>query len=161
MKISIIVAMSTNRVIGLNNALPWRLSADLKRFKSLTMGHCLVMGRKTFESIGRPLPGRTIIVLTHQRDYAPEGVLVAHALDDALTMATGDEVVITGGAHIYQQALPLADRLYLTLIHAAFEGDAYFPFFDESDWQLVSEEHHAPSEAFSYAYSFLVYNRKN
>ena len=160
MKISVIVAMSTNRVIGLNNALPWRLSADLKRFKQLTMGHCVLMGRKTYESIGRPLPGRTIIVLTHQEDFAPPSVLVAHSLDQALAMAIGDELFIAGGEQIYQQTLPLADRLYLTLIDGEFAGDAYFPAYDESNWQLVSEERHEPTDANPYSYRFLVYERK-
>jgi dihydrofolate reductase len=160
MKISIIVAMSTNRVIGLNNALPWRLSADLKRFKQLTMGHCVLMGRNTYESIGRPLPGRTIIVLTHQKDYAPPGVLVAHSLDQALAMASGDELFIAGGEQIYQQILPLADRLYLTIIDGEFAGDAYFPAYDESNWQLISEERHDPTDANPYSYRFLVYERK-
>lgn len=159
-KLSIIVAMSTNRVIGLNNRLPWRLSADLKRFKSLTLGHTLLMGRQTYQSIGRPLPGRTIVVLTRQKDFAPEGVLVAHSLDEALTLATGEEVFIAGGAQIYHQTLPLADRLYLTIIDAPVAGDAYFPAFDESDWQLLSEERHDPSEANPYSYRFLVYERK-
>jgi dihydrofolate reductase len=160
MKISIIAAMSTNRVIGLNNALPWRLSADLKRFKQLTMGHCVLMGRNTYESIGRPLPGRTIIVLTHQKDYAPPGVLVAHSLDQALAMASGDELFIAGGEQIYQQILPLADRLYLTIIDGEFAGDAYFPAYDESNWQLISEERHDPTDANPYSYRFLVYERK-
>jgi len=160
MILSLIVAMSTNRVIGLNNSIPWRLPADLKRFKSLTMGHCLVMGRKTFESIGRPLPGRTIVVLTHQQDYAPPGVLVAHSLDEALSMALGVEVFVAGGEQIYQQTLALADRLYLTIIEKEFAGDAYFPPFDESDWQLISKESHPPTETTPFPYSFLVYERK-
>jgi len=186
MILSLIVAMSTNRVIGLNNSIPWRLPADLKRFKSLTMGHCLVMGRKTFESIGRPLPGRTIVVLTHQKDFAPPGVFVAHTLDEALRIAkktvtsdkwpvmseesplvtrhsslvTDFEVFIAGGAQIYQQTLALADRLYLTVIDGEFAGDAYFPSFDETDWQLISEERHEGTEIFAHSYSFLVYERK-
>lgn len=160
-KLSIIAAMSTNRVIGRNNRLPWRLSADLKRFKSLTMGHCLLMGRKTFESIGRPLPGRTIVVLTRQKDFAPPGVLVAHTLDEALRMAPGEEVFVAGGAQIYQQTLALADRLYLTVIDGEFPGDAYFPSFDEGDWQLITEEHHEPTETSPYSHRFLIYERKN
>ncbi|MFQ5930282.1 MAG: dihydrofolate reductase, partial [Acidobacteriota bacterium] len=139
MRLSIIAAVSANQVIGHNNRLPWRLPADLKRFKSLTMGHHLLVGRKTFESIGRPLPGRTTVVITHRNDYAPKGVLVAHSLNEAVKMASGDdEVFIAGGAQIYRQTLARADRLYLTLIHEDFEGDAYFPQFDESDWLLSS-----------------------
>lgn len=162
MRLSIIAAMSANRVIGSNNDLPWRLPADWKRFKSLTMGHHLIMGRKTFESIGQPLPGRTTIVITRQTGFAPAGgVLVAHSIDQALQMVTGDnEVFVAGGAQIYQQMLPRADRLYLTSIHAEFEGDTDFPEFEESDWQLISEENQEPDEKNPYSYSFLVYERK-
>ncbi len=118
MRLSIIAAMSANRVIGSNNDLPWRLPADWKHFKSLTMGHHLIMGRKTFESIGQPLPGRTTVVITHQTGFAPTGVLVAHSIDQALQMVVeDDEVFVAGGAQIYQQMLPQADRLYLTSIH--------------------------------------------
>ena len=161
MRLSIIAAMSANRVIGNNNNLPWRLPADLKRFKSLTLGHHLIMGRKTFESIGQPLPGRTTVVITHQTGFAPEGVLVAHSIDQALQMASGDdEVFVAGGAQIYQQMLPRADRLYLTSIHEEFEGDTDFPEFEESDWQLISEEDHAADEKNPYSYSFLIYEKK-
>jgi dihydrofolate reductase len=160
MRLSIIAAMSANRVIGSNNDLPWRLPADWKRFKSLTMGHHLIMGRKTFESIGQPLPGRTTVVITHQTDYAPEGVLVAHSVEQALKMAAGDdEVFIAGGAQIYEQMLPRADRLYLTSIHEEFEGDTDFPEFEESDWDLISEESYAPDERNPYPYTFLIYER--
>ncbi|MCZ6878412.1 MAG: dihydrofolate reductase [Acidobacteria bacterium] len=162
MRLSIIAAMSANRVIGSNNDLPWRLPADWKRFKKLTMGHHLIMGRKTFESIGQPLPGRTSVVITHQTDYAPVGgVLVAHSIDQALQMVVGDnEVFVAGGAQIYQQMLPRADRLYLTSIHEEFEGDTDFPEFEESDWQLISEEGYEPDEKNPYPYTFLVYERK-
>ncbi len=162
MKLSIIAAMSANRVIGSNNDLPWRLPADLKRFKNLTMGHHLIMGRKTFESIGQPLPGRTTIVMTHHTDYAPEGVQVAHSVDQALQMAAGDdEVFVAGGGQIYRQMLPRADRLYLTSIHDEFEGDTDFPEFKESDWQLISEEGHEPDEKNPYTYTFSVYERRS
>lgn len=160
MRLSIIAAMSANRVIGRNGKLPWRLPADLARFKSLTTGHCLLMGRKTFESIGRPLPGRTTVVISRRRDYAPGGVLVAHSLEEALRMATGEEVFIAGGAQIYRQTLGRADRLYLTVLDREFEGDAFFPEYDESGWRLVSEERHEPAEETSYAYRFLVYERR-
>ncbi len=160
MRLSIIAAMSANRVIGRNNDLPWRLPADWKRFKSLTMEHHLIMGRKTFESIGQPLPGRTTVVITHQTDYAPEGVLVAHSVEQALQMAAGDdEVFVAGGAQIYQQVLPRADRLYLTSIHEDFEGDTNFPDFEKSDWDLISEESYAPDEKNPYPYTFLIYER--
>ncbi len=162
MRLSIIAAMSVNRVIGSNNDLPWRLPADLKRFKSLTMGHHLIMGRKTFESIGQPLPGRTTVVITHQAGYAPAGVLVAHSIEQALEIAAGDdEVFVAGGGQIYQQLLPRADRLYLTSIHEEFEGDTNFPEFEESDWKLISEEDCEADEKNPYPYSLLVYERKN
>lgn len=160
MRLSIIAAMSANRVIGSNNDLPWRLPADWKRFKSLTMGHHLIMGRKTFESIGQPLPGRTTVVITRQTGYAPEGVLVAHSVEQALqTVGGDDEVFIAGGAQIYQQMLPRADRMYLTSIDEQFEGDTDFPEFEESDWELISEEGHAPDEKNPYPYTFLIYER--
>ncbi len=160
MTISIIAAMAHNRVIGRDNKIPWRMPADLARFKQLTMGHCLLMGRKTFESIGRPLPGRTTVVITRQKKYAPEGVRVAHSLQQALRMATGEEVFIAGGAEIYAQALPLADRMYLTIIRRNFEGDTYFPELDKSRWQLVWEADHKADQDNPCNYSFLLYERK-
>ena len=169
MRLSIIAAMSLNRVIGRENRLPWRLPSDWARFKKLTMGHCLVMGRKTFESIGRPLPGRTTVVLTRRRDYvptgvppgAPPGVQVAQSLEQALGMVSGEEVFITGGAELYRQTLGRAERLYLTLIKTTLEGDTYFPEFEEADWPLVSQQDHPADASNPYPYSFLVYERKN
>ena len=168
MRLSIIAAMSQNRVIGRDTRLPWHLPADWAHFKKLTMGHCLLMGRKTFESIGRPLPGRTIVVVTRQHDYAPPsappgalpGVRLAHFVEEALAMTTGDEVFIAGGADIYRQTLPRVERIYLTLVQATLEGDTYFPEFDEADWQLVSQEHYLANAKNPYPYSFLVYERK-
>ncbi len=160
MNLSIIAAMSANRVIGRQNSLPWRLPADLARFKRLTMGHPVIVGRKTFEAIGRPLPGRTMIVLTRRPDYAPEGTLVAHSLEEAIGMAQSDEVFVIGGEQIYRQALPRAHRLYLTLVEAQFEGDAVFPEFSRSEWQLVSSEQHSADDKNPYPYTFLVYERK-
>ena len=161
MRLSIIAAMSANRVIGRDNSLPWKLPGDWKRFKNLTMGHYLLMGRKTFESIVRPLPGRTTVVITHQTGFAPAGVLVAHSIDQALhVVAEDDEVFVAGGAQIYQQMLPRADRLYLTSIHEEFEGDTKFPEFEESDWQLISEEDYEPNEKNPYPYTFSVYEKK-
>jgi len=157
MTISIIVAMSSNRVIGLNNALPWRLPADLKRFKQLTMGHSLIMGRKTFESIGRPLPGRTTIVVTNRSDYERDGVQVVHSIEEALSRTTDDEVFIAGGAEIYRQTIDRTDKLYLTVIEKQFAGDAFFPVIDFARWQLESEEKHEPDEQFEFPYSFGVY----
>jgi dihydrofolate reductase len=160
MNISIIAAMSANRVIGRDNALPWRLPADLKRFKNLTMGHCLLMGRKTFASIGRPLPGRTMIILTRQMDFTLPDILVAHSLDEALSLASGEELFSAGGEEIYRQTLSLANRMYLTIIHSEFTGDAFFPLYDETDWVLLEEERHQPDENNPYSYSFLTYDRK-
>jgi dihydrofolate reductase len=160
-RINIIAALAANNVIGRDNRLPWRLSSDLKRFKALTMGHHLVMGRKTFASIGRPLPGRTTIIVTRDASFHADGVKVAHSLQDALDMASDDaEVFIAGGAQIYEQALHLAHRMYLTRVHADVEGDAIFPDFDDvSEWRLDDVEHCEPDEKNEYPFSFLVYDR--
>lgn len=158
MRLAAIVAMASNRCIGKDNTLPWRLPADLKRFKQLTMGHTLVMGRKTYESIGRPLPGRTMVVLTRQKDYAPEGVRVAHSLEQALELARGGEVFIAGGADLYQQTLERLGRLYLTRIERDYAGDTFFPEVDLSGWRLVEEEHH-PATATEPPFTFLTYER--
>jgi dihydrofolate reductase len=155
MSISIIAALSNNNVIGRNNALPWHLSADLKRFKALTMGHTLVMGRKTFQSIGRPLPGRRTVVVT-RGDFRADGVDVVHSLQDALA----DGAFICGGAEIYAQSLERADRMYLTRVHVDVEGDAFFPEFDDvTEWKLVDAEHCEADEKNEYPYSFLTYER--
>ena len=162
MRLSLIAAMSANRVIGRDNSLPWKLPADWKHFKNLTMGHHLLMGRKTFESIGRPLPGRTTVVITRQSSYSPTGVLVAHSIEQALQLAAQDsEAFVAGGAQIYRLMLPRADRIYLTSIDEEFEGDTFFPDFDESDWQLISQENREPDEKNAYPYTFLTYGRKN
>ncbi|WNG44631.1 dihydrofolate reductase [Archangium minus] len=159
MTLSAIVAMASNRCIGKDNTLPWRLPADLKRFKQLTMGHTLILGRKTYESIGRPLPGRTMVVVTRQRDYAPEGVQVVHSLEQALEQARGDdEPFIAGGADLYRQSLERVQRLYLTRIEREYEGDAFFPEVDLSAWRLLAEEHH-PATATEPPFSFLTYER--
>jgi dihydrofolate reductase len=144
MKVTIIVAMTPDRVIGRGGELPWRLPADLARFKRLTMGHPLVMGRKTYASIGRPLPGRTSIVLTRDAGLRAEGVLVAGNLNDALEQASrspgGDEIFIVGGGEVYEQAMPLADRILVTLVNADLAGDAWFPELPPGAWRLVGEE---------------------
>jgi len=141
MKVSIIVAMARNRVIGRDNAMPWHLPAELKYFKRVTMGKPIIMGRKTFESIGRPLPGRHNIVVTRDRGYAQAGVTVVHGLPEAIAAAGDvDEVVIVGGAELYRQALPMADRLYLTEIESETEGDTWFPQIRQGDWREVSRE---------------------
>ncbi len=158
--ISLIVAASANNVIGAQGELPWRLSDDLRRFKEVTMGKPIVMGRKTWDSIGRPLPGRQNIVITRQDDFAAEGCDVVGSVDEALS-ATGDaaEVMIIGGSQVYALFLPRADRLYLTRVHAQIDGDAFFPAIGESEWRLVREEHHAADERNEHAFSFLCFDR--
>ena len=160
--LSLIVAISDNHVIGREGQLPWHLSADLKRFKRLTMGHHIVMGRKTYDSIGRQLPGRTSVVLTRQTDWAVEGVLTATDFESALTL-TGDdeEVFVIGGSQIYQLALPLVDRLYVTRVHATVQGDTYFPEITSEQWQLQQTDSFAADEKNDHAYSFLIYQRNN
>ena len=162
MRLSIIVAVAENGVIGRDNDLPWYLPADLERFKQLTMGHHLLMGRKTFEAIGRALPGRTTVVITRRRPTLPEGVERAGSLEEALALAAAsgeDEAFVAGGAQVYHLALPQADRLYLTRIHAAIEGDTRFPELIESEWEQVSRVDHGPDGKNVYSYSFLVYDR--
>lgn len=166
MRISIIAAMDTHRLIGKDDGLPWRLPADLQHFKALTLGKPVIMGRKTFESIGRPLPGRTNIIVTRDPGYAPEGVLIEHNLNDALESAreaVGDkgEAMVVGGANVYFQFLPRADRMYLTLVHGQFEGDAWFPAYDRRDWGVIHEEHHPADEQNSTAYSFITLQRRH
>jgi len=161
MKLSIIVATADNRVIGLDNDLPWHLSADLRRFKRLTMGHHLIMGRKTFEAIGRPLPGRSMVVISRGNPDLPDGVALASSLEQAIELArsTGDsEAFVAGGAQIYALALPIADRLYLTQINQHISGDAYFPEFHEDQWRLLEREDHV-ADASGMSYSFLNYER--
>ncbi len=158
--ISIIAAMAENRVIGVHNTLPWRLPADLKHFRKLTTGHHVIMGRRNYESIGKPLPDRTNIVITHNPNYRAPGCLVVHSIEEALAIANSDpEIFVIGGAEIYRQALDSADRLYLTLVHAHVDGDTYFPEFNGSHWQEVGRERHEADERNRYAYTFLVYAR--
>ncbi|MCL4209562.1 MAG: dihydrofolate reductase [Phycisphaeraceae bacterium] len=161
MLLSLIAAISKNGVIGRDGGLPWRLPDDLRRFKHLTMGHHVVMGRRTFDEIKRPLPGRTNIVITRDRSWAHEGVQVAHSLDEAIAGISPDETeaFIIGGGEIYALALPRADRLYLTRVEATIEGDTYFPAFDASTWRLVSAEHHAADERHVHAMTFEDYVR--
>jgi len=158
--ISIIVAMDQNRVIGSDNALPWHLPADLKHFKAMTVGKPIIMGRKTWESLPGKLPGRTHIIITANPDYAVEGCVVVHSLEAALE-AAGDalEVMIVGGAMLYQQALPLADRLYLTLVETQVEGDARFPEYNPSQWRELERQRHSSDEKNPFAYSFLTLSR--
>ncbi len=162
-RVALIWAMSENRVIGKDNDLPWRLSADLKHFKAVTLGKPVIMGRKTFDSIGKPLPGRTNIVITRRTDYQPDGAIVVRDLEAALEAGRQaaeksdvPEVMVIGGAQIYALTLEQADRLYVTEIHGEFEGDAYFPSFDASGWIEASREFHAESEDGQPAHSFVV-----
>lgn len=158
---SLIVAMTRRGVIGRGGTLPWKLPADLARFKSLTMGHFLLMGRKTFESLGRVLPGRTSVVITRQHDYQPPpGVLVARSLDAALQLAAADpEPFIIGGAEIFELALDRADRLYVTWVEAEIEGDTYFPPFRAADWTVCESSPRAADERNPFPTTFAVYDR--
>ncbi len=161
--VNIIAAVAQNGVIGAGNQLPWRLPADLKRFKALTMGHTLVMGRKTFDSIGRPLPGRATIVVTRDRNWSHEGVTVAHSVDDALAQASGapvvSEIFIAGGAEIYAQTMTRADRLYLTHVGRPFDGDAHFPPIDPKIWSAVERERHDDDDDGELPFEFVTYLR--
>lgn len=163
MHISIIVAMAHQRVIGLKNQMPWHLPADLKHFKTVTMGKPMIMGRKTFESIGRPLPGRLNIVITRNADWHADGVITAHSLDEALVAAGAvDEVMIIGGGHLYAEALPKATRLYLTQIDLdAMEADTWFPEYSPEQWHLVHEDLHQPDDKNPHAYCFQTLERSD
>lgn len=166
MKISIIAAMGTNRGLGFGNKLPWYLPDDLKRFKKLTDGHAVVMGRKTHESIGRPLPNRRNIVVTRNRGYKAEGCLVVGSMEEAIRAAENnatdndDEIFVIGGAEIYALALPVASRMYLTFVDANVPADVFFPKFDEREWRIVSTENHDQDEKHPYAFVWNVYERK-
>ena len=164
MKIALIVAASQNNVIGLDNQLPWHLPEDLQYFKAVTMGKPILMGRKTYESIGRPLPGRTNIVLTRDANWSAKGVVVVNDLDSATAAsekacaaAGADELMIIGGEQIYRKFLPVADKLYLTKVEAVVEGDAYFPAIDSDQWQQVAEK--IPEKVGNYSYRFVVLER--
>ncbi|MDP2827889.1 MAG: dihydrofolate reductase [Sulfuricellaceae bacterium] len=156
-----IAAMAQNRVIGIDNTLPWRLPADLAHFKALTMGHHILMGRKTFESLGKPLPGRTSIVITRDRDYLAAGCVVVHSLDAAMRTCEGDEeAFFIGGADLYRQAMDHSERIYLTEVQTRVEGDAWFPELDLQQWQEVSRISHQADEKNQLNYDFVVYERK-
>jgi dihydrofolate reductase len=158
--LSILVAMASNRTIGINNTLPWRIPADLQHFKKLTMGHHMIMGRKTFESIGKPLPGRTTVVVSRDRNLKIDGCIVAHSLQEAIAHCSSDSLVfVVGGADMYAQALGLADTLYITEIQQDVAGDAWFPEFDRSKWLEVSREAHHQDTPQSLDYHFVEYRR--
>lgn len=166
MRISLIVAASTNNVIGKSNGMVWNLPNDTRYFKNTTWGMPVIMGRKTYESMSsEPLPGRFIIVITHNRDWNPNSpkVTVVASLDAAIAAAAATdcrEIFVAGGGQIYAEALPAADRIYMTRVHAIVEGDAYFPAFDEQAWELVRRTDFAADERHVYGYSFEVWDRK-
>ena len=167
MKVSLIVALSENQVIGAGGQLPWRLSADLKRFKRLTMNHHIIMGRKTFESMKAPLAGRTNIVITRDPGYQRAGIQVAANLAQAIALAEAqclvdgrDEIMVAGGAEIYALALPLATRLYVTTVDVELEGDTYFPDIDFAAWRELSRESFPADAANSHAYTIALFERK-
>lgn len=159
-RLSIIVAMARNRVIGAKGAMPWHLPEELKRFKQLTMGHPLIMGRRTWESIGRPLPGRTMIVVTRQPDYRAPGALVVHSLDEALAAAGDDpEIFVIGGEEIFRAALPRADRLYLTTVEADVPGDTFMPEIDWAAWREIDAREHPADGRNPFAFRSATYER--
>jgi len=159
-RVSIIVAMAKNRVIGAGNRIPWHLPSELKLFKAVTFGHHIIMGRKTYESINRLLPGRTTVIVTRQPGYRVPGALIAHGLESAIAACGEDnEVFVIGGGELYKSALPLADRIYLTTVDAEPAGDTRMPDFDLGGWRETSFESHPADDQHRYAYRFSVYDR--
>ena len=159
--ISLIWAMAENRVIGRRNKLPWHLPADLKHFKALTLGKPILMGRRTWESLPGLLPDRRHIVVTRDLSYRADGCIVVHSVDEALDAVSGaPELMVVGGGALYQAMLPVADRLYMTLVHADVQGDTLFPPFNPAEWEQVGREDHAPDERNPYPYSFVELRRK-
>jgi len=162
MIISLIAAMGEDRVIGIDNRLPWRLPADMKHFRALTLGKPVLMGRKTFDSIGKPLPGRTNIVVSQDPAFQPQGVRVARTLAEALAAGVdAAEIMVIGGASFYAQLLPQAQRLYLTQIHHPFSGDAFFPAWDHHEWHEIAREDHDADQDNVYSYSFITLSRRD
>jgi len=161
MLISAIFAMSENRVIGKNNQLPWHLPADLKHFKKITLGKPILMGRKTYESIGRPLPGRCNVIITKDIDYQAPGCVVVNSIEQALaTTKESDEIFVMGGALLYQAMLPLIQRLYMTIIHQPFDGDTFFPLLNQDDWQEIERVDYTKDSENPHPYSFFILDRK-
>ena len=155
--ISIIAAVSENGIIGSGNAMPWHIKEDFKRFKTLTTGHPVIMGRKTFESLGRPLPNRTNIIVTRNKSFIINDCLTASSIEEAINMCNHEEeIFIIGGGEIYRQAMPMADKIYLTLIHKSFNGDTFFPEID-SGWREISREYHEKGESFEFPFEFIDY----
>ncbi|KOR79280.1 dihydrofolate reductase [Bacillus sp. FJAT-21352] len=160
--ISLIVAMDQNRVIGKNNKLPWHLPSDLQYFKKVTMGHPIVMGRKTFESIGRVLPGRENVIVTRNQEFKAEGCVVLHDIAQIKMFADNheEEVFVIGGAEIFKEILPFTDRLYITEIHETFEGDTFFPEIDENEWDEISSNPGSIDEKNRFAHDFIILQKK-
>ena len=159
-RLSLIVAMARNRVIGAKGAIPWRLPNELQLFKRVTMGHHMIMGRKTWESIGRLLPGRTTVIVTRQKDYTVPGAITGLTLTDAISKCANDnEVFVIGGAELFREALPTADRLYMTIVDATPNGDTFMPEIDMTGWHIVSEENHNADDKHPHAYRFSIYDR--
>jgi dihydrofolate reductase len=157
--LSLIVAFANNNVIGINNTLPWHLPEDLKRFRALTTGHHIIMGRKTYESLGRLLPGRTTVIVTRNKAYKLEGALIAHSLQEAMDLCQNDlEPFVIGGAELYQDGLKFANQLYITEVDLAVAGDAFFPAIDLSEWQETSREEHTSAQGF--LFNYVTYIRK-
>ena len=160
-KLALIVAASENDVIGINDDLPWRLSADLKKFKSLTMGHAIVMGRKTFDSIGRLLPGRQTVIITRNQDFQFEGATVVHSIEDAIDACRDQEIAfLTGGAEIYRLGLPLVDEIYLTRVHTEIDGDTFLPAIDWEQFQLIETETFKADEKNQFDFSLSHYRKR-
>ncbi|MGB0360344.1 MAG: dihydrofolate reductase [Endozoicomonas sp.] len=166
MKLALIAAIANNNAIGINNKIPWYLPGDLRYFKAITMGKPIIMGRKTFDSLKKPLPGRVNIIITRDTGWQHDGVKVVHSLDTAISLAEdialingNEEIMIIGGEQIYRQAMDKADRLYLTRVYQSFDGDAFFPEFEEQQWQEISREDIHSKEEESINYSYLVLDR--
>jgi dihydrofolate reductase len=161
--VSLLAAVDENRGIGFQGGIPWRLPDDLKQFKALTMGHHLVMGRKTYESIHRPLPGRTIVIVTRNPDYQRDGCLTAHSLEEALELVRqrGEtEVFVIGGGEIFEQAVELADRIYLTQVHVKAPADTFFPMLRPEEWGETGEVHHPADDRHEYPFTFKILHRR-
>jgi dihydrofolate reductase len=154
------VAMDIQQAIGLGKELPWRLPADLAYFKRTTMDHTILMGRKTYESIGKPLPNRTNVILTKNKDFIAEGCLIVHSVEEAKEQFKNEEIFVIGGAEVFKLFMSAVDRLYITLIEREFKSDTYFPEFDIDDWELVSSEDGIKDDKNPYDYSFLIYTKR-
>lgn len=162
MIISLIVAMDENRVIGYNDKLPWNLPSELKYFRETTKGKPVIMGRRTYESIGRPMPERLNIIVTRDKNYKAVGCIVVNSMEDAIKAAKGsDEIMIIGGAEIYKLFLPLANRLYITKVHGSFKGDTYFPKFNEGEWVKLNEKFVEKDKENTYSYTIMVLERRS